>query len=348
MPIAPISPINSTQSNLLANALNGSTQSLSSAINAAIQATSQDVRTQLQQETNFLNTQQRNIAEDRAERFDLRDRAEFALQFGRQLENDGISNGVAVSKENRADEQFGFLRTDREELRDANLSTAERTGRSEQRLDDKLDQDTRLSNARITNETTRAETSRVNADASNQQQTRLTKAAEEDRAKRDAASTRDDNNRASLAQFLNGGVNLNKSNTDLVGDLNFLESFGDDPDARRAAGQIRQTLAERNGGGTSTKPDFTPLQLSQKRDQALELRAQLASGQRTSGGSTFDLTPQEMESMRRQAEILEQEVITGKLVRGSSLTPTPEPADPATRSARSFIDDALGLTPPKT
>lgn len=109
MAIATITPLNQTQTSLLTQALDGSTGVLAQALNSAIQAGMQQANIQLQQENQLITEQQRNIANERAERRAAESRAFRLMEFGRSLGQDRR----AESAENRAETQFGFQQDDR-------------------------------------------------------------------------------------------------------------------------------------------------------------------------------------------------------------------------------------------
>ena len=92
MPISTISPSNNTQQAILQQSLSGTGTSLLSALNSAIQRSRDDTQIQFNQEQNFLNTRQRDIENDRVERFNTQDREDSATareqnDIGLKLDN---------------------------------------------------------------------------------------------------------------------------------------------------------------------------------------------------------------------------------------------------------------------
>ena len=91
MPISTISPQNNSQQALLAQSLSGTGAVLLSALNSAIQRSRDDANIRFNQEQNFINEQQRNIQNDRVERFN-----------NQKIANDIIARGdAAPALENR-------------------------------------------------------------------------------------------------------------------------------------------------------------------------------------------------------------------------------------------------------
>lgn len=122
MAIATITPMDNTQQTLLAQALNGATGTLAQAINSAIQRGMQDANMQLTQENAFLSEQQRNIANERAERFDQRNRAQWLMDFARRERQDQLGNQINAQDADMRQEKFGFEREDREVAKDLNVT----------------------------------------------------------------------------------------------------------------------------------------------------------------------------------------------------------------------------------
>ena len=125
MPVATITPLNSTQTNLLANALNGSTGTLAQALNAAIQRSQQDVQVQAQQEDALLTERQRRLANDRAERFDLRNRFETDRAFRASEDGRRFIEGLKNKAEERTAIRFEDERIDRVRAEELDVTAPE-------------------------------------------------------------------------------------------------------------------------------------------------------------------------------------------------------------------------------
>ena len=100
MAISTITPQNRTQTNLLAQALNGSSGSLAQALNSAIQRSTKDLKIQHQQGQNLVQEQARNLQREQEERFDLRNRAENAFDMQQTEQNNDVIN--AGRRQNQA------------------------------------------------------------------------------------------------------------------------------------------------------------------------------------------------------------------------------------------------------
>lgn len=150
--IATITPASNTQTNLLANALNGTSGSLAQALNAAIQRSQLDLQVQAQQNQTLVTEQARNLAREQQETFDLRNRAENLIQIGETQRindsnialTDARTTGITADNEFEASERgiligagatpasqssFGFenTKTDDAALREAGANAAAKT-----------------------------------------------------------------------------------------------------------------------------------------------------------------------------------------------------------------------------
>ena len=86
-------PASNMQSmSVIAQSMQGNSQFVNQYINSAINRTSFIDQMHKEDDNNFVQEQQNNIANERAERFDGRNRMEFAMNFGRQLDRDAESD----------------------------------------------------------------------------------------------------------------------------------------------------------------------------------------------------------------------------------------------------------------
>lgn len=106
MAISTISPQSTSTQAMLLQSLTGTGSNLMSALNSAIQKSRDDAQIRFNQEKNFLNEQQKNIENDRIERFNLDRKAEFALKFGEDRENNRVNRDLGYKKFDLSEKQF--------------------------------------------------------------------------------------------------------------------------------------------------------------------------------------------------------------------------------------------------
>ena len=125
MAISTISPQNTTQQSTLMQSLSGTGANLMSALNSAIQKSRDDAQVRLKQEQNFLTEQQRNIENDRIERFNVQDRTEFALNFDQQQQNNALDRGKKRLDLDQLGKDNMFENSEREKLIQGDATNAD-------------------------------------------------------------------------------------------------------------------------------------------------------------------------------------------------------------------------------
>ena len=125
MPIATITPTNNSQSASLAQSLSGTGSSLLSALNSAIQKSRDDAQIQYRQQQDFLNEQQKNIANDRVERFNIQDRTERILDFAERKADGELDRSKKRLNLGDLEETISFDKRQRGLLEKGNATAAD-------------------------------------------------------------------------------------------------------------------------------------------------------------------------------------------------------------------------------
>lgn len=125
MPISTISPQNNTQQSLLTQSLSATGANLMSALNSAIQKSRDDADIRFGQEQNLINEQQRNIENDRIERFNTQDRSEFLMKFGQDQERESLNNASKALELGAREDALGFEQTERNKEVEAGATDAD-------------------------------------------------------------------------------------------------------------------------------------------------------------------------------------------------------------------------------
>ena len=256
MAIATITPQNRVQTNLLAQALNGSSGSLAQALNSAIQKSTLDLQIQAQQGQTLVREQSRNLQLEQEERFDLRNRAERAFDMSeRKKSNEIINDG---RQQDLATKQFRLGNEQRDRLQDVEQGTTPSDLR-------RIQMEERESTAADRKRVVEADISK--SEASKRASNILADSREEDRTNR-----REDRNKAEAEQLSNdeiqqradeevetslrlleaGQLGLDKANPDeLISAINVIDksSLANDPRVIRMRGEIKSLLPDDSGDG---------------------------------------------------------------------------------------------------
>ena len=150
MPIATITPLNGTQTSLLAQALNGSANgTLAQALNAAIQRGSDAAARSQRQEEVLINTQQQNISNDLQKDRDKQTRVMELMKYSSNERQNKVQNDINFAENGRAQEKFGFERQDRIMAQELGVTAPEIAQFNKQQFELKAQQEREIANARI-------------------------------------------------------------------------------------------------------------------------------------------------------------------------------------------------------